>query len=94
MKFHAIFLALTHLFIKLQPLLDASWHHAPANLAHQLAKRQLLRLALLAKPENTAAVVLMIEFIFFSELKLCVRAAARAVVRGKCFEAVFAGSLI
>ena len=94
MKFHASSLALAHLFIKLQTLFDAAWHHSPAELAHQLAKRQFLRLALLAKPENTAAVVLMIEFIFFGKLKLRVRAAARAVVCGKGFKAVFAGGLI
>ena len=94
MKFHARSLALAHLFIKLQTLLDSARHHAPANLAHKLAKRQFLRLALLAKPKNTAAVVLMIEFIFFSKLKLRVRAAASAVVHGKGFKAVFARSLI
>ena len=94
MKFHAFFLALSHFFIKLQTLLDASRHHAPADFTHKLAKRQFLRLALPRKPENTAAVVLMIEFIFFSKLKLRVSTAARAVVDGKGFKAVFAGGLI
>ena len=94
MKRRASSLALAHLFIKLQPLLDAAWHHAPAHLAHQLAKRQFLRLALFAEPKNTAAVVLMLEFIFFGKLKLRVRTAARAVVHGKGFKAVFAGCFI